>query len=421
MTPEAPVVRASVVVASLGRPAELMRCLRALQLQTHRDFEVVVVADEGALAEVRTAYPGTVKTVAFGEANIATARNLGLSDCAAPVVAFIDDDAIPEPTWLQRLTEPFGDGGVAAAGGFVRGWTGIRMSYAGKAVDALARERPLDVAGDAPFLPDVPAGSAVITIGTNCAFRADDLRAIGGFDPAFAFHLDETDVNLRLARRGVRTAVVPGAEVIHCQAAGPRRSADRMPKSLFDIGRSSAVFLRRHAPGDAIGGALRDIRERERRRLLWFMVTGRLLPSDVAPLLRSFDAGSRAGLEAGLPELAPVGSAATPFLPFPSSGPLSGILIVGRYWRRRSLRARAAQFAAQGLPCTLVLYLPGFLDRHCRWQDGGWWEETAGSLSSPLPRRWMPRTLMHLRAQDDRQRIARVRPIGTVIVAASGS
>ena len=40
-------------------------------------------------------------------------------------VAFIDDDAVPEPSWLCRLVAPFEDPGVAGTGGYLRGRTGI--------------------------------------------------------------------------------------------------------------------------------------------------------------------------------------------------------------------------------------------------------------------------------------------------------
>ncbi|MCB2152739.1 MAG: glycosyltransferase, partial [Rhodobacteraceae bacterium] len=57
------------------------------------------------------------------------ARNLGLAAAAGEIVAFIDDDAVPEPRWLARLTAPFADPGIAAAGGFVVGRNGISFQW----------------------------------------------------------------------------------------------------------------------------------------------------------------------------------------------------------------------------------------------------------------------------------------------------
>jgi GT2 family glycosyltransferase len=75
------------------------------------------------------------------------------------------------------------------------------------------------VQGDGPVRTRAAAGFVVKTEGTNCAFRRDVLAGLGGFDPAFRYFLDETDVNLRLAEAGARTVIVPRALVHHGSAA----------------------------------------------------------------------------------------------------------------------------------------------------------------------------------------------------------
>ena len=84
--------------------------------------------------------------------------------------------------------------------------------------------------------------------------NAMDIRPkAGGFDPAFAFHLDESDLNLRLAALFPRSAsaLVPLAEVIHGAAPGTVRAPGGLPRDLAPIGRSAAIFARRHG-GDFV-------------------------------------------------------------------------------------------------------------------------------------------------------------------------
>ena len=115
--------------------------------------------------------------------------------------------------------------------------------------------------------------------------------------PALRFFLDETDLNLRLARAGHATAIVPLAEVHHGFAASPRRRADRVPRDLFDIGASWAVFQRKYVPqteaDHAIGG---PYALGERARAVEHMMAGRLLPGDVQRLLSRLDHGYGQGL-----------------------------------------------------------------------------------------------------------------------------
>ncbi|WP_157937576.1 glycosyltransferase family 2 protein, partial [Oceaniglobus roseus] len=236
-------LRVSVVVVSRGRPDALSRCLTGLAQLDHPAFEVIVVADEaGRRAAAAHPLAAQVKLLACGRPNISAARNIGIGAAAGDLVAFIDDDAVPEPSWLLHLAAPFADPDVAAAGGFVIGRNGISFQWRGRQVEDTGAALPLPFAGDAPVVPAPPPGGAIKTEGTNMALRREVLLALGGFDEAFAFYLDETDLNLRLARAGHRTALVPLAQVHHGFAPSERRRADRAPLSLFDIGASSAAF-----------------------------------------------------------------------------------------------------------------------------------------------------------------------------------
>ena len=115
----------SVVIVSRDRPLALRRCLTGVSQLQFTPFEVVVVADPAGLAAARELpFAAHLRLVSFDEPNISAARNLGLTHAAGDV-AFIDDDAVPEPTWLRHLTAPAGQADVAAMGGFVRGRNGI--------------------------------------------------------------------------------------------------------------------------------------------------------------------------------------------------------------------------------------------------------------------------------------------------------
>ena len=69
---------------------------------------------------------------------------------------------------------------------------------------------------------------------------------LGGFDEAFEFFLDETDLNVCLAKAGCKTAIVPEALVHHNYAESARRRPDRTPKDLSQVGASQAYFLKKY-------------------------------------------------------------------------------------------------------------------------------------------------------------------------------
>ncbi|RQP06452.1 MAG: glycosyltransferase [Paracoccus sp. BP8] len=371
--------RTSIVVVSRHRPQALERCLTALAGQTHPDFEIVLVADPAA-AGIRPDLP--LKRLAFDRANVSAARNEGLALAAGEAVLFIDDDALAEPGWAEALAAPLADPRVIAATGFTRGPDGLRWQVRAERIAPSGRALPLEVAGTALLGPK--DGCPVSTIGTNCGFRREALVAIGGFDPAFAYHLDESDVNLRMAARFPQglTAVVPAAQVIHGVAPGADRGEAGVPRDLTAIGRSAAIFAARH------GGDPGWLRDSQRRRLLRHMVAGRLDPFRVRTILATLDRGLAEGQ--GPAPAPPVWDRAAPpaFRPMPrvaaglAEEPL---FLAGWHWQARALRARAARAVAEGRLAALLLLTPSFLPHRLTLVPGGWWEQRGGLWGASRP------------------------------------
>jgi O-antigen biosynthesis protein len=398
----------SVIIVSRHRAAALLRCLVGLGQQDHTNFEVIVVADPEAVAAVE-ALPQPIKLISFDHANISAARNLGLAQAAGSVVAFIDDDAVPEPSWLSRLVSPFQDREVVAATGFVRGRNGISYQWKACEVDGLGDDHDLNILDTTVVTPT--AGRAVKTQGTNCAFRTETLRLIGGFDPAYRFYLDDADVDMRLVSLG-KTAVVPEAQVHHGYQASARRAANRVPLSLYDIAASTAIFLRRHAVAPDFDQALAKLSRRESARINHHRAAGRLDADAELALLHSMAEGWKAGLTCVLADLGSLSQSPAAFLSFPSLGPMAGKILSGRFWQKSALRS-AALTAVGSTIVTVICLSPTARPHRMEFQPEGFWLQTGGLFgrsdrSSPKFRLIGFRK----RIRSEICRISKVRPIG---------
>ena len=367
-------VSASVIVVSRHRAEVLQRCLLALTQQDHPNFEVVVVADPQGIGAAQ-AMGLNLRLAPFDEPNIAAARNLGICLAAGEIIAFIDDDAVAEPSWLKRLCAPFSDVSNVAATGFVRGRNGISYQWRAAEVDCFGQDHPFEVSDAGEVRAGTPL-RATKTQGSNCAFRAKTLLAIGGFDPAYRFFLDEADLNLRLAPLGP-TAIVPLAEVHHGFAASALRRQDRVPLDLTEIAASTAVFLRRHAPKADPAPHWTLLHAKQAARLQAHRRAGRLSKAEETALLCGLERGWAAGLVRNLAPLPPL-PAAPPedFSPLPGTGPRPGRVLFGLRWRRKSLLARARKSAQSGEIVTVFCFsLTARSHRMTYHPEGFWWQE----------------------------------------------
>lgn len=377
MTGQVP--RTSLVIVSRHRTDTLRRCLTGVAQMDHPEFELIVVADPAAAAMVR-GLGLAAKVLEFDAANISAARNLGIRAASGAVVAFLDDDAVPEPSWLSRLAAPFADARVMAAGGWVRSRNGISDQWRAGRVDRLTRPQPLEVPPDRPSLHRGIPGLCIEIKGVNCAYRRSLLLELGGFDPELRYYLDETELNLRLAERESLVAIVPGAVVHHFKAGSRQRSARRVPLSLADVGASTAVTLRRHgAREDELSDAYQWLWGQERRKLIRHLVSGAIEPLDLPRLLASLRSGWEEGVARGLCKMSRLEPLAQSedFLRFPVV-PREGRVISGWIWQARRLRAEAARSAAAGRIVTLFLFDASPRWHWMRYDPQGFWEQSGG-------------------------------------------
>ena len=364
----------SVIVVSHTRPKWLARCLKALRQLDHAAFEIVIVADTASLQLLDG---DDFKRRAFDTANISCARNIGIAAAAGDICAFVDDDAVPEPMWLQHLEKAFVETKAGAVVGYVRGRNGISFQSRVDSVDVEGETHKEVAPGGQAFVPELPNGHALKLVGTNAAMRRDVLFDVNGFDPAYAFYLDDTDISLRLANAGIKTAVAPLAEVHHAFARSKRRTALRAPKHLNYIGRSTALFLRRHR-GIAEHELFTRIYNRERARLIRHMIQGTCEPKDIGNLLRDLQDGWAEGLSCELPLLTHLKDEGSPFLKVQA---MTGHVVLTSRLLRRHLRvAEAAKHADSGQRVSVFSFSLTPVRHLVRYSDSGVWVQTGGQF-----------------------------------------
>lgn len=225
-------MRISVVVPTYRRPDLLDRCLSALVAQ---DFDApsfeVIVADDAASDETERQVQSWADRMAAPVRYVpvtatrgpAGARNAGWRSARGEIIAFTDDDTIPDPGWLTAGLSAFAtDPEIDAATGRVL---------------VPLPEHPTDYQRNEAGLE----GAQFVT--ANCFVRRAALEAIGGFDERFtAAWREDSDLHFNLLRTGRRIVAAPGAVVVHPVRPAPWGiSLRQQQKSLFD-----ALLYKKH-------------------------------------------------------------------------------------------------------------------------------------------------------------------------------
>lgn len=190
-----------VCVYDLARWPQIMACLASLREQTRRPAKVVVVVDGCApLAEaLREARQDEVIVELPTNQGLSLARNAGIEQVETPWVAFLDDDAVAESTWIERLDEARRDTGAVGVGGWVE------PMYDGPAPGWLPPQLLWTVGCSHQGLPTTR--SVVRNVFGGCALMSTEaLRSLGGYDPALGRRGDsaeggeEADLCIRISR-----------------------------------------------------------------------------------------------------------------------------------------------------------------------------------------------------------------------------
>lgn len=254
-------IRVSVVVPTFKRPELLNRCLMALSQQNFDPtaYEVIVVDDAASeetkrLVEnwlsaqmpvnvdtgqkykgVRENSPGISSSTSLAPSPVpvfryvpvtgihgpAAARNVGWRAACGEIIAFTDDDCIPDRNWLKAGVSAFADEVVGVWG------------------------RTIVPVPDIPT--DYELNAARLGLGefvtANCFYRRDAIASIGGFDERFtAAWREDSDVFFTLLERGSQFANAPDAVVVHPIRKAPWGvSLSQQRKGMFN-----ALLYKKH-------------------------------------------------------------------------------------------------------------------------------------------------------------------------------
>ncbi len=220
----------SVVVCTFNGSRTIRDCLEGIGKLRYPNYETIVIDDGSTDGVGDIAVEYDVRLICTENQGLSAARNLGWQSATGEIVAYIDDDACPDPDWLTYLAAAFLKEDYAGVGG-----PNIPVPGDGNTANCVANS---------------PGGPAHVLLsdceaehipGCNMAFRRSWLEAINGFDPQFRQAGDDVDICWRTREQGGKLGFSPAAMVWHHY----RRTVRAYWKQQMSYGKAEAMLERK--------------------------------------------------------------------------------------------------------------------------------------------------------------------------------
>lgn len=241
-----PSVSVLIRMYTMERWPFILEAVRSSLCQTMPPKEIILVVDHNAelLARVQNEWQQHDQVIIVensGERGSGEAWNSGIQAASGDIIAFLDDDAIAAPDWLEHLCMPYIDPNVVAVGGAIFPyWLAGRPTW-------FPEEFHWVVGCSYTGLPEQTAPVRNL-IGCNMSFRRDILLEAGSFLKELG-HKDknpggneETELCIRVRQRNTGAVILhePSARVRHMVTA-ERSRWNYFLRRCYLEGRSKAI------------------------------------------------------------------------------------------------------------------------------------------------------------------------------------
>jgi glycosyltransferase involved in cell wall biosynthesis len=236
----------TVAVCTRNRPDDLQRCLNALTQLPDQGQEILVV-DSCSIGDITRQvveqFP-TVHYVREDRPGLNIARNRALREARHQVVAFCDDDAMPDPGWLRGLLRNFADPLVLCVTGLT-----MPLELETEAQECFEQYSPFNRG----FRRRVynrrschPLAAGRVGAGANMALRRDLLETVGPFDEALdagtpTHSGGDTEIFSRILALGYRIVYDPMALSWHRH----RRTWEELRQTIYGYGVGTYAYWTR--------------------------------------------------------------------------------------------------------------------------------------------------------------------------------
>ncbi len=219
----------SIIIVAYKSAPVLARCLSALDRQSHRSFEILIVdngANDGAVDDARKRNPEVRVLTPDGNIGFAAANNLAAREAKADWLALLNPDAFAGPDWLAGISAAIRD----YPGATMFGSTQLRAENSELLDGAGDHYHPLGLAwrgGEGDPAETVDRDAEVFgPCAAAAVYRRDVFERAGGFAERFFCYYEDVDLAFRLRLAGETCVQLAAARVEHVGSSAAGGGSD---------------------------------------------------------------------------------------------------------------------------------------------------------------------------------------------------
>ena len=240
--------QATVAVCTRNRPEDLKRCLDTFMTMPDLGQEYLVIDNcpsDDASKQITANYNKRVRYIREDRPGLNNARNRALREATHEIVAFNDDDAVPDPHWLNALLRNFSEPMVLCVTGLT-----MPLELETESQEWFEKYSPFGRGFHRRIFYGTPAmayKAGHVGAGANMAIRKSILEKVGTFDQALdagtpTLSGGDTEMFARILYNGYHIVYEPAALSWHRH----RRTWKELRKTAFGYGVGTyAVWTRR--------------------------------------------------------------------------------------------------------------------------------------------------------------------------------
>jgi GT2 family glycosyltransferase len=226
------------VIPSYNGRHLLATCLASIERHRPRDRTIeVIVADDastdGTPGWIAESYPDVHLVRLERNAGFCGAANAGIAAARGAFIQLLNNDTEVEAGWIEAGLAPFADPGVGSVAPLVLVRSDpTRVDSAGDSYAVFGWPIKRGHGQDAGVWSARPPDRVFGASGSSAFYRAEAIRAVGGFDPSFGSYYEDVDLAFRLRWAGYECVFAPTCRILHDLSASYDHSSPSLQRRM---------------------------------------------------------------------------------------------------------------------------------------------------------------------------------------------